>query len=76
MSKIFPIGLAAVVAACSSPTPSNPEPVPRAASTDSGTPEELKSLIGAKGSSGENGTQQAGYEYRNTTQTDTTSVTY
>ena len=76
MSKIFLIGLAALVAGCSSPKPSTSEPAPKGAATDSSTPEELKSLVGAKGSSGEAGLQQAGYEYRNTTKTGTTSISY
>ncbi len=76
MSKIFLIGLASLFAACSSPKSSSSEPAPKAASADSTTPEELKSLIGAKGGSGENGLQQAGYEYRNTTKTGTTSIAF
>lgn len=84
MKVFIPIAMAAVLASCSSPTTSAPAPAQAPASTSTstaataaeGTPAELKSLIGARGSSGEQGLAEAGYEFRNAAQTEAGSITH
>jgi hypothetical protein len=74
MKKALLIGLASLLTACSSGPTSAPKPASQAAG--SGTPAELQSLIGVRGSAGEAGMQSAGYTFRNATQTDSSSVTH
>ncbi|HSF19529.1 MAG TPA: hypothetical protein VLK65_28660 [Vicinamibacteria bacterium] len=63
--------------ACSPPDGSSSgPPVSQSAADDSGTPVELKSLIGERGSAGEMGLKEAGYEFRNGSNTDTSSITH
>lgn len=83
MRMLIPIVMAAVLAGCSSSTTPAPAPASTSAATstaataaDDGTPAELKSLIGARGSSGEQGLAQAGYEFRNASKTDAGSITH
>jgi len=72
MARAFLIVMAALLAACSSST----TPASKSAPPDAGTPAELKSLIGARGSSGELGLQQAGYEFRNASKAGNSSITH
>jgi hypothetical protein len=76
MTRLSLIAAAAMLTACSHPGASSSESASKAQVSDAGTPAELKSLIGARGSSGETGLQQAGYEFRNAAKTDVSSITH
>ncbi|HUU35549.1 MAG TPA: hypothetical protein VMW48_15895 [Vicinamibacterales bacterium] len=84
MKTLGIIGIVALLAGCSSSNTSTPpaassqtpSTAPAATAAADGTPAELKSLIGARGSSGEQGLAQAGYEFRNASKTDASSITH
>lgn len=76
MARVFLMAAAALLAGCSPSSAPSSAPASKSAASDSGTPAELKSLIGARGSSGEAGLKEAGYEFRNTSKTDTSSITH
>ena len=76
MQRAFFTVAAAFLAACSPSGAPSSAPASQSAAADSGTPAELKNLIGARGSSGETGMKEAGYEFRNASRTDNASVTH
>jgi hypothetical protein len=75
MMKRTSIFFAAMVMAACSPAGNSSVPAAQAPAAG-GTPEELKALVGARGSSGEMGLQQAGYEFRNGANTESSSITH